>query len=178
MSPGDDVPILLRILRMLSTIPTSPYTTEPCHAEYSPSKAAAGLVGTKYLLIAIILLVRIIKSKSWWGLCLPIGAISESFQRLVPSCTQIICAAMSLGFFIRIASASSPASLGLYIIQQLTIILSPATFLAFNYIVFGRFIRQPEVGPDHSFVNPDKVARLFVWSDVITFFVQVGKTLV
>jgi len=52
-------------------------------------------------------------------------------------------------------------------------VLSPAAFLAFNYIVYGRLVRF-SIGLKYSMVNAAKVARFFVVSDVVTFLIQSG----
>lgn len=77
----------------------------------------------------------------------------------------------ALGFFLRYASKYSPNSLTLFALEGLFIICSPATFLAFNYITYGRFISH--IGTEHSIVNPRKVAKIFVISDICTFLLQV-----
>jgi hypothetical protein len=79
---------------------------------------------------------------------------------------------MSTGFFVRIGLDSSPNSTGIFTVQQLFIVVTPAAFLAFNYILYGRFIVQC-VSPQHSFIRPKWVARVFVLSDITTFLVQV-----
>jgi len=123
---------------------------------YTPSKAAAGAAGGLYFLAGLAVLTRIIKARSWWGLCLPIGAFI-----------------VSAGFFVRIALDSSPNSIGLFAVQQLFIIVTPAAFLAYNYILYGKFIVNC-VDPKYSLIRPNRVARLFVCSDIITFLVQGG----
>ncbi|KIM74982.1 hypothetical protein PILCRDRAFT_827692 [Piloderma croceum F 1598] len=123
---------------------------------YEPSKVAAGITGGLYLLAGLALFTRLIKAKSWWGLCLPIASL-------------ITCS----GFFVRIALDSSPNSVGVFTVEQLFIIVTPAAFLAFNYILYGRFIVNC-VDPKYSLIRPNRVARLFVCSDIITFLVQGG----
>jgi len=123
---------------------------------YTPSKAAAGVAGGLYLLACLALLTRLIKFRSWWGLCLPIGAFI-----------------ISVGFFVRIVLDSTPNSLGVFAIQQLFIVVTPAAFLAYNYILYGRFIVNC-VNPKYSLIRPNRVARLFVCSDIVTFLVQGG----
>jgi hypothetical protein len=51
------------------------------------------------------------------------------------------------------------------------IICAPAAFLAFNYIT----LRPPHLPyrSEHSIVNPQKVAKIFVISDISTFLIQV-----
>jgi hypothetical protein len=123
---------------------------------YTPSKPAAGVAGALYFLASLSLFIRVVNRRSWWGLCLPIGAIF-----------------MSAGFFIRIALDSVPNSLGVFIIQQLFIITTPAAFLAFNYILYGRFIVNC-VSREYSWIRPERVARIFVASDITTFLIQAG----
>lgn len=78
---------------------------------------------------------------------------------------------ISLGFGLRFLSKYSPDSITLFAIEGLFIICAPATFLAFNYITYGRLISY--VGAEHSIINPQKVAKIFVISDVFTFLLQV-----
>jgi len=123
---------------------------------YSPSKVAAGIAGVLYVLAGLLLFARLTNTRSWWGLCLPIAAIITG-----------------TGYFMRIALVSSPNSVGLFSIEQIFIIVTPAAFLAYNYILYGRFIVNC-VDPKHSLVRPNRVARIFVGSDIITFLVQGG----
>lgn len=76
------------------------------------------------------------------------------------------------GFALRTPVRHNPNDLGLFIAMQLLTVTLPATFLAFNYIVYGRFVRN-RVGPGYSFINPRKIALVFVLSDISTFMVQV-----
>lgn len=78
----------------------------------------------------------------------------------------------ALGFFLRIAVRQNQNSLGLFVVMQLFLVCSPAAFLAFNYIVYGRLI-QENIGAKYSLIRPSIVARVFVISDVVTFIVQV-----
>ena len=55
--------------------------------------------------------------------------------------------------------------------EQLFIICAPAAFLAFNYIAYGRLILY--IGAEHSVVKPQKIAKIFVISDISTFLLQV-----
>ncbi|KIJ67477.1 hypothetical protein HYDPIDRAFT_166066 [Hydnomerulius pinastri MD-312] len=123
---------------------------------YSPSKPAAGAAGGVYLLASVLLFVRLFSNRTWWGLCLP---IASTF--------------MAVGFFMRIAMAIAPNSLPIFMIQQLFILLPPAAFLAFNYILYGRFIVTC-VDRRYSWIRPEKVARYFVISDITTFLIQGG----
>lgn len=99
-----------------------------------------------------------------WGLCLPIGALFQG-----------------LGFFLRIPLRKNSGSLGLYIIMDFFIVLSPACYFAFNYIWFGRLVQRIEehmnfkLNRKHiTFLPPKKFGMLFIISDVITFLIQAG----
>lgn len=62
------------------------------------------------------------------------------------------------------------------------IVLSPATFLAFNYIIYGRLIVAVDgslskrgglrAKSHYSLIPPRLVGRMFIWSDVVTFLIQ------
>jgi hypothetical protein len=51
--------------------------------DYQPSKIAAGITGGLYLLAGLSLFTRLIRARSWWGLCLPIAALSK-LSAIVP----------------------------------------------------------------------------------------------
>jgi hypothetical protein len=80
--------------------------------------------------------------------------------------------AYAVGFFLRVPVRNNPDSLGLFIGMQLFQVCSPAAFLAFNYIVYGRLLQEC-VGAKYSLLRPAIIARVFVISDVVTFLVQV-----
>jgi hypothetical protein len=94
--------------------------------------------------------------------------------------------AMLVGFGIRIPMTNDPGSLGIYIgqymvrpllivpIQRLMsqfILLSPCGFLANSYVILPRLASWLEA-EDCLFLKSRIIVRLFVWSDVITFFLQ------
>ena len=64
-------------------------------------------------------------------------------------------------------------SQGWLIAQNIFIACAPAAFLAFNYVIFGRLVVQC-IGPSHCAIRPNRVAVIFVTSDVLTILVQVG----
>jgi hypothetical protein len=121
---------------------------------YVPNKPVAIVAGILYLASTLAILVRVFVAKNWWALCLPIGSL-----------------AMAMGFFLRFVLVSNQNSTGLFIAMQVLILCSPGAFLAFNYILYGRFIVNT-VGGKHSLIRPDRVARVFVISDVVTFLIQ------
>ena len=118
---------------------------------------------------------RVIRSKAWWALCLPVGAFGKAplptlFSDAF-STDAMFDLAESLGFTLRFTSKYAPDSVIMFAIQQLFIVCAPAAFLAFNYIVYGRLIAY--IGAGHSMMKPQRVAKIFVISDVITFLIQV-----
>lgn len=76
-------------------------------------------------------------------------------------------------------------SIGLFVMQNLLIIVAPSSFLAFNYMLYGRFITaiDPQLGSYESqsrkdrsrfsFIPPRTVSRAFIVSDICTFLIQV-----
>jgi hypothetical protein len=123
---------------------------------YVPNKTVSGIAGGIFYLITLLLFFRTVRTRSWWSLCLPIGAFFYA-----------------TGFVLRIILANNQDSLGLFIIEQIFIICSPACFLAFNYIVYGRLITE-WVNPQYSLLRPSIVAKVFITSDILTFLIQAG----
>ena len=77
-----------------------------------------------------------------------------------------------MGFLARILVKNDPDSIFKFASMQLLLVCSPAAFLAFNYIVYGRLVVE-KIGAKYSPIKPTIVARIFVISDVVTFLVQV-----
>lgn len=90
-----------------------------------------------------------------------------------------IAIGQGIGFVIRIAFRQDQASIPLYAVQQLVIVVSPAAYFAFNYILFGRLtynmVRDARIHSTHSltFFKPQHMGAIFVTSDVVTFIMQV-----
>lgn len=120
---------------------------------YRPTDALSIAAAVVYGIVGSALMFRTMKSKAWWALCLPIGAFFEA-----------------KGFGLRYLSKFWPNSVAVFAIEELFIVCAPASFLAFNYIVYGRLISY--VGAEYSIVNPRRVALAFVISDVFTFVLQ------
>ncbi|BGP23357.1 RTA-like protein [Rhodotorula toruloides] len=80
---------------------------------------------------------------------------------------------MTLGFVFRILYHGNPATLGMYILQTMFILLSPCAFLAMDYMLLGRLARA--LGDDAIkclFIRPTLISKVFVTSDIITFLLQ------
>lgn len=90
--------------------------------KYEPSKGGNYFVGGMYALFSASLLY-VFRRKNRWALCLPIG-----------------CLCSAIGFFVRPSIDPFDVSLGLSIIQSMFMAISPAAFLAFNYLLYGRML--------------------------------------
>ncbi|KAG0247482.1 hypothetical protein BG011_001416 [Mortierella polycephala] len=137
--------------------------------KYDPSVPGNIVIGVLYAIESLVLFCYITRHKDKWALCLPLGAIASS-----------------IGFFVRIGLDPHDVSLILYIVQSMFIVASPSAFLAFNYMLYGRFIAaiDPRFGSDksqskmeksrYSFIPPRIVGRIFIWSDITTFLIQIS----
>ncbi|KAF5371211.1 hypothetical protein D9758_004114 [Tetrapyrgos nigripes] len=122
---------------------------------YTPSVLAAAIAGGVYLITGAILLFNVIRHRNWWGLCLPIGAV-----------------AMALGFGVRILlHMPEHQTKSILIPEEVLVSCSPAAYLAFNYIVYGRLLRF-NIGDRHSLIRPSWIGAMFILSDVSTFVIQ------
>lgn len=80
---------------------------------------------------------------------------------------------MTIGYTARYFSAKSPSELGPYIMQSLFIILPPSLYAATIYMIYGRIVIFVN-SPDASMIRPDRVTKIFVCGDVVSFFMQAG----
>ncbi|KAG0056747.1 hypothetical protein BGZ83_003716 [Gryganskiella cystojenkinii] len=137
--------------------------------QYQPSVIGNVVFGVLYLILGAMYTYHIIQHKNKWAICLPTGAFASS-----------------LGFFLRIALNPENLSIGLFVFQNILVICSPSAFLAFNYMLYGRLISAIDPEFDnykskdkmeksrYSFIPPRIVGRVFVWSDITTFLIQVA----
>ncbi|KAJ4470888.1 RTA1 like protein-domain-containing protein [Lentinula aciculospora] len=81
---------------------------------------------------------------------------------------------MTIGMLLRIADSHSPYSLGLYIAEDMFVLLSPCAFLATDYMLLSRLANSMgrDIADDCLLIPSRRITKLFVWSDVITFWVQ------
>lgn len=133
---------------------------------YVPSLGGNTALGVIYTLLAVALYWHTFCTGpkiDKWALALPIGTMFAA-----------------LGYWLRLPMRTSQDDQSLYTVMYLFIVLSPAAFLAFNYILFGRFTaalegRKPtEVkrSSAYSFIPPRWVKIIFVTSDICTFCIQ------
>lgn len=84
--------------------------------------------------------------------------------------------AMVVGFVFRViySQGDNIYSVPWYALQALFILLAPCAFLATDYVILSRLSESlgDEIAKDCLFIRSSIIVKLFVWSDVITFFVQ------
>ncbi|KAK8864747.1 hypothetical protein IAR55_002003 [Kwoniella newhampshirensis] len=78
---------------------------------------------------------------------------------------------MAIGFGIRIPLSTNPTSSGIYIGYTLFTLLSPCGFIATEYILLPRIAALIHA-EDCLFLSSRKIVRIFVGSDITTFFLQ------
>ncbi|GAA5879361.1 hypothetical protein JCM3774_003803 [Rhodotorula dairenensis] len=84
---------------------------------------------------------------------------------------SMVC--MTLGFLFRLIYRSNYTSLGLYIVQYMFVLLSPCAFLAMDYMLLARLALAMGDEAVHCLLLPaTKIAKFFIWSDVVTFALQ------
>lgn len=146
--------------------------------EYHPSKAAAIASGVVYAILTAALFFRLVRARTWWGLVLPIGCgCTPTFSVELHKGVSDPITVFAAGFFLRYLAAVKVESSPIFIFSQIFVIVSPASFLAFNYILYGRLLRPFTSGRGrYTLIKPEKVALIFISSDVVTFIVQVCVT--
>jgi len=125
---------------------------------YYPSLAGACVFLALFGVTTVWHAVLIIKHRTWYFIPLLIGGIFEV-----------------VGYATRIWSnrqAPNP-TIGPYIVNTLLILVAPALFAASIYMVLGRIILSVD-GESLSLIKKRWLTKVFVTSDVVTFFVQLG----
>ncbi|KAJ7288407.1 RTA1 like protein-domain-containing protein [Mycena rebaudengoi] len=81
---------------------------------------------------------------------------------------------MAVGFLMRIIHAGTLHNIGIYIIMQMFLLLSPCAFLATDYILLARLSTtfDEQVTQRCLLVRHTRIVKFFVWSDASTFFLQ------
>ncbi|CAK5273489.1 unnamed protein product [Mycena citricolor] len=84
--------------------------------------------------------------------------------------------AMTVGFVLRWLFANPPYTLGKYIAWDMFILLSPCLFLAIDYMLLSRLVDtfDTDVVDRCLVINPNRLVKIFVWSDALTFFLQIS----
>lgn len=94
---------------------------------YKPSAVLGCIVpAAVYGTLAAITIVHVIRTRClWWGLVLPIG-----------------CAFTALGFVLKLWQRAQMEKIMPYAIQNLFVLVSPAAFLAWNYIICEQALKR------------------------------------
>ncbi|RFU33043.1 hypothetical protein B7463_g3277, partial [Scytalidium lignicola] len=125
---------------------------------YDPSLAGACILAVLFGALTIWHSILISKHRTWYFIPLAIGGVFEF-----------------VGYISRAVSnkqAPNP-TIGPFVIQTLLLLLAPALFAASIYMILGRII----ISVDGESLSPIKkrwLTKVFVTSDVISFFVQLG----
>ncbi|KAJ3718062.1 RTA1 like protein-domain-containing protein [Lentinula guzmanii] len=123
---------------------------------YTPSKPAALVAAIVYIVCGLCFFYHVFRRRNYWALCLPI--------------------AMGIGFILRVMlNNPDHQKRGPFVSEEILTACSPATFLAFNYIIHGRLLGR-SMGKRHSYIPPNYVSWFFICSDVLTFIVQAAGT--
>ncbi|PYH77257.1 RTA1 domain protein, partial [Aspergillus uvarum CBS 121591] len=132
---------------------------------YLPSIPAAAIFAVLFGLVTCYLFFKLFQTRAWYNISFSIGGIFEI-----------------VGYIVRILNYSNTASIGLYAIQSVLILLGPVLFAATVYMTLGRIIRSlpprltaaaPETkAKSASLIPPKYLTKLFVASDILSFIVQ------
>ncbi|KAJ6596360.1 RTA1 like protein-domain-containing protein [Mycena vulgaris] len=81
---------------------------------------------------------------------------------------------MSIGFVIRLIYARTASSLGIYVVMNMCILLSPCAFLATDYMLLVRLSSTLDETTRRRClpIRPTRIVKLFVGSDITTFVLQ------
>ncbi|KAH7105315.1 RTA1-domain-containing protein [Auriculariales sp. MPI-PUGE-AT-0066] len=155
--------LLLRVAptalaRPAGLVPGDPYA-DPRHDVFNPLRYIASNILTA-IAVALVLVVGfaqtffVWKYKTKWMLAMTIG-----------------CYTFAIGLALRFGLHSDPHGRGLYIAEYLFVVLSPCAFIAAEYVLLGRLARFLRAD-QHLLVSPQKITRVFVTSDIVTFLIQ------
>ncbi|KZP04541.1 RTA1-domain-containing protein [Athelia psychrophila] len=127
---------------------------------YIPKKEYAYIALACFAIVSIVFWIRLFMRRPRYMVWMCVGST-----------------AMAFGFAMRIVLHNSPSSLGIYIIEDMCILLSPCFFLATNYIILSRLAislstENAPISTTCLLLPAQRIAKLFVWSDVITFWIQ------
>ncbi|KIY64653.1 RTA1-domain-containing protein [Cylindrobasidium torrendii FP15055 ss-10] len=123
---------------------------------YAPSVPLAAIGTVLYLIVFLAQAWLVWKRGARWMMAMPIAV-------------KFYMMGIGLRFAIRIF----PETLGVFVVANLFITLSPCGMIAAEYVLLGRLSRYLRCD-DFLLVSARKITLVFVLSDVITFLVQAG----
>lgn len=108
------------------------------------------------------------RSTCWrWSSANIVGIATTSISLVCHSCST----GFTIGMAIRFDLHSNPDSRGVFIAEQLFVVLSPCAFIAGEYILLAHlssYLRSPKF----LLISPLAIAKTFIWSDITTFLIQ------
>ncbi|EJD05847.1 RTA1-like protein [Fomitiporia mediterranea MF3/22] len=135
-----------------------PYTdprNDPCNVlKYIASNVLTGIAFGLYLSVGLCHIFSTLKWGAKWMSAMTVGIFT-----------------FVIGLGCRFGLHSNPQSKGIYIAEDLFILLSPCAFIAADYVLLGRLARRLDKS-NYLWVSPQKVTTVFVLSDVSTFLIQ------
>jgi len=78
-----------------------------------------------------------------------------------------------VGYVGRVLATKNEDSLGIYILQSVTLLVAPALFAASIYMILGRLILLTQ-SEAYSPIKARWLTKIFVFGDVFSFLVQSG----
>ncbi|KAF2099829.1 RTA1 domain protein [Rhizodiscina lignyota] len=131
-------------------------TSDSSYYQYTPSVAAALIFAILFGYSSLHHTYQLFRSRSWFMIPLLLGCFCETG-----------------GFAARTISAnqSPDYSLGVYIVQELLILVPPILFAASIYMTFGYYILVLDA-EEHSLIRESYLTKIFVIGDIIAFLTQ------
>ncbi|KAJ0414022.1 RTA1 like protein-domain-containing protein [Aspergillus carlsbadensis] len=121
---------------------------------YDPTLAGAVIALVFYGASTAFHILQLWKSKCYFFTTFIVGAVM-----------------MSMGYLFRAASSRDQSALGLYIAQNVCLLLPPSLYAATIYMIYGRIVLYAQ-SPELSIIAPGKVTKIFVLGDVFAFLLQ------
>ncbi|KAF8961458.1 RTA1 like protein-domain-containing protein [Flammula alnicola] len=133
---------------------------DPKHDPYNILKYIASdtLAAIAFSLVLLVAIAQTWFMKKWgakWMMSMTIGAYCFAF-----------------GIGTRFGLHIHPQSLGIYIVGNTFVVLSPCAFIAADYVLLGRLARHLDADKHLLFVSSRRLTFAFVMSDLVTFFIQ------
>ncbi|EIW72485.1 hypothetical protein TREMEDRAFT_41775 [Tremella mesenterica DSM 1558] len=133
-------------------------STDLCNPlRYIPSKTYNMIALELYFFVATLLAWRAWKWPARYMLCLVIG-----------------CFCQGIGLLLRVLLRINPHNIGLFIVMDCFVVLSPCAFLAADYILLGKMVDYLEGGKHLRPLTLRWLSRGFIISDIVTFCIQGG----
>ncbi|KAI5208312.1 RTA1 like protein [Aureobasidium subglaciale] len=140
--------------------------------EYIPSKAAAIIFCLVFVIITLIHVWQLFRTRTWFFIPRPLYDLLH--QRWLRAHTNMPIVEI-IGYAARANSAGQHPDYTLmpYILQSLFLLLAPTLFAASIYMELGRILDLTE-GESRSIIGRKKLTKIFVAGDVISFLTQSG----